>query len=72
MSEEFKKLDVEFKDLVSKERLNINSLEDLMLDNIEEHKAKLKVHIEELLLNEINEKKLISKKNKNGKKKDLS
>ncbi len=72
MSEEFKKLDVEFKDLVSKERLNINSLEDLMLDNIEEHKAKLKVHIEELLLNEINEKKLISKKNKNGKKKDTN
>ncbi len=43
-----------------------------MLDNIEEHKARLKTHIEELLLNEINEKELISKKNKNGKKKDTN
>ncbi len=70
MNEEFKTLDGKFKDLVSKEKLNIATIEDLMLDNIEEHKARLKTHIEELLLSEINEKELISKKNKNGKKKD--
>jgi len=72
MNEEFQKLDGKFKELVSKEKLNINTLEDLMLDNIEEHKARLKAHIEELLLDEVNEKELISKKNKNGKKKDLN
>ncbi len=72
MSKEFKKLDVKFKGLVSTEKLNINALEDLMLDNMEEHRIKLNNHIEELILDEIDEKKIIAKKNKNGKKRDLN
>ncbi len=72
MSKEFKKLDVKFKGLVSTEKLNINALEDLMLDDMEEHRIKLNNHIEELILDEIDEKTLIAKKNKNGKKKDLN
>ncbi len=72
MSKEFKKLDVKFKGLVSTEKLNINTLEDLMLDDIEEHRIKLNNHIEELILEKIDEKTLIAKKNKNGKKKDLN
>lgn len=72
MSKEFKKLDVKFKGLVSTEKLNINTLEDLMLDNMEEHRIKLNNHIEELILDEIDEKTLIAKKNKNGKKRDLN
>jgi DNA-binding protein H-NS len=61
-----------FDKLVSEEKLNINSLENLMVSNIEEYTKDLKQYTEELLSSHINEKELISKKNKNGKKKDLS
>jgi hypothetical protein len=69
---EFKNIDNKFKSLVKNEKLNIDSIEDLMLDNIENYKNRLKNHIEELLSNEVNEKELINKKNKNGKTKDLN
>lgn len=70
MDENFKTLDNKFKDLVKEGKLNINSLEDLMIDNIEQYKTKMKEHMEELLSKEIDEKTLISKKNKSGKKKE--
>ena len=68
---EFKNLDNEFKDLVKSEKLDISMIENLMIDNIENYKTRLKAHIEELLAKEIDEKKLITKKNKNGEKKDF-
>ena len=68
---EFKNLDNDFKKLSKNEKMDISIIEDLMLDNIENYKTRLKVHIEELLSEQINEKDLIVKKNKNGKKKDL-
>ena len=68
---EFKNLDNDFKKLSRNEKMDISIIEDLMLDNIENYKTRLKVHIEELLSEQINEKDLIVKKNKNGKKKDL-
>ena len=65
-----KDLDEQFEKLVSEDKLNINSIEKIMLTDIEEYKKELKLHIEELLSTKINEKELISKKNKNGKKKE--
>ncbi|MDE5553124.1 MAG: hypothetical protein K2I67_01105 [Malacoplasma sp.] len=67
---EFEKLDREFKKLQKEKNLNINSIEDLMIGDIDNYKLRLKTHIEELLSSEIDEKELIAKKNKNGKKKD--
>ncbi len=71
-NKKFKKLDTKFKKLVKENKININSIEDLMIENIEDYKSKLKSHIEELMLGEIDEQTLISKKNKNGKKKDTN
>ncbi len=64
------KLTKDFDDLVTKEKMNINSLEDIMISNINEYEKELRLHVEELLKSHINEKELISKKNKNGKKKN--
>ncbi len=66
------KLTEDFDYLVSKEKMNINSLEDIMVSNINEYERELRLHVEELLKSHINEKDLISKKNKNGKKKDTN
>ena len=65
-----KDLDEQFEKLVSEDKLDIDSIEKIMLTDIEEYKKELKLHIEELLSTKINEKELISKKNKNGKKKE--
>ncbi len=58
-----------FDTLVKEDKLNINTIEDLMIENIENYKKELKNHVEDLLKNHVNEKELIIKKNKNGKKK---
>ncbi len=47
------KLTKDFDNLVSKDKMNINSLEDIMVSSVNEY-----------------EKELLSKKNRNGKKKD--
>ncbi len=60
----------DFDDLVSKDKMNIDSLEDIMVSSVNEYKKELKLHVEELLKYHLNEKELISKKNRNGKKKD--
>lgn len=65
-----KDLDKVFDDLVSKDKLNINTIEEIMLKDIENYKKELISHIEELLVTKIDEKKLIRKKKKNGIKKD--
>ena len=62
----------EFDELVSQDKLNINSLEDIMINSITNYEKELRIQVEELLKNHINEKELINKKNKNGKKKDLN
>ena len=43
---EFKNLDSEFKQLVKDEKLSIEAIEDIMVDNIENYKSRLKIHIE--------------------------
>ena len=70
-NKKFDNIDNEFKNLVKKENLNINTIEDIMLKDIDDYKVQLQHHIEELLASEIDEKNLVAKKNKNGKKKDI-
>ena len=70
-NKKFDNIDNEFKNLVKKEKLNINTIEDIMLKDIDDYKVQLQHHIEELLASEIDEKNLVAKKNKNGKKKDI-
>ena len=41
-----------------------------MLEEIESYKKQLKLQLEDLIIREIDEKNLIAKKNKNGKKRD--
>ena len=66
------KYDQEFDDLVTKNEMNINNLENLMLETVDNFKSTLIKHTEELLTQKINEKELISKKNKNGNKEDTN
>ena len=69
--EKLKKFEQEFDELVQQGKMNINALEDLMIDNIDEYKKELIKHTEELLGCHIDEKQLINKKNKNGKRTDI-
>lgn len=66
------KLDEEFKELVKDENLNINVIENLSMSTVEECKQIINNHIEKLIMSEIDEKKLIDKKNKNGTKKAIN
>lgn len=51
-----------FKKLVKENKANISNIEDLMIENIEEYKQELLKCTEDLLINCVNEKELISKK----------
>ena len=64
-------LDNEFIDLVKNDKLNISSIEDLMIKNIDEYKILIHHHLEELLQREVDENRIIIKKNKNGKITDI-
>lgn len=66
----FDELTEKFDNLVKNDKLDINAVEDLMVNDVENYKRMQKRHVEYLLQNHIDEKKLINKKNKNGKKKD--
>ncbi len=70
--EKLEKFEREFDELVHQDNMNINTLENLMLDNIDEYKKELIKHTEELLGCHIDEKRLISKKNKNGERMDIN
>ncbi len=63
------KLDEQFERLVSDDKLDVGNLENLLLDNLENYQQFLNEHTEDLLKTKIDEKKLINKKKKNGKKK---
>ena len=68
-----KKSNVEnkFTTFVKEGKLNINTIEDIMLEDLENYKEELITHIEELLLSKIDEKDLISKKKITGMIKEL-
>lgn len=61
----------QFDKLVSEQKLNMNSLEELMSNNIEDYKNDLRNQTEKILLSHIDEKEIIFKKNRNGRKKDI-
>lgn len=69
---EIDELDNDFDNLIKDNKLDINSIEDLSLKTLENVNSIINAHIEELLSKKLNEKELISKKKKNGKKKDLN
>ena len=68
-----KKSNVEnkFTTFVNEGKLNISTIEDIMLEDLENYKEELITHIEELLLSKIDEKDLISKKKITGMIKEL-
>lgn len=57
-----KDFDNDFKKLAKQDKMPISSIEDLTLKNIENYKNELLTHIEELLLKNVNETDLITKK----------
>ena len=67
IQEKITELDNDFDKLVLTNKLNINSIEDIAMKNIEDYKQIINIHIEDLILKKINEKELIVKKNENGK-----
>lgn len=67
IQEKITELDNDFDKLVLTNKLNISSIEDIAMKNIEDYKQIINIHIEDLILKKINEKELISKKNENGK-----
>ena len=69
---EIKDYNEKFTELVNDNKLNISTIEDLLLDNYKLHQKNMNQYTEELLSQKIEEKKLISKKNKNGKRMDIN
>ena len=72
LKEEIDELDNDFDNLIKNKKLDINSIEDLALKTVENVNSIINNHIEELLSKKIDEKDLISKKKKSGKKKNLN
>jgi len=66
MNNNFNNLDKDFSELKNNDKLNIFSIEDILIKNIDEYKKELHHHIEELLQKQVDENKIIIKKNKNG------
>ena len=66
MKNNFTNLDNDFVDLRRNDKLNIFSIEDILIKNIDEYKKELHHHMEELLQKEVDENDIIIKKNKNG------
>lgn len=65
-------LDYNFDRLITEDKLNIDSIENLALKSIEDVKSIINNHIEELIVKKVDEKELIAKKNENGMKKDTN
>ena len=72
LKEEIDELDNDFDNLIKNKKLDISSIGDVALKTVENVNSIINKHIEELLSKKIDEKDLISKKKKSGKKKDLN
>lgn len=66
MKANFNKIDNEILKLDNNKNLDISSIEDILVKNIEEYKIELHKHVEELLQQQIDENRIIIKKKKNG------
>ena len=67
-SETVDEIDDKFKKNIFDNKLNITTIENLAVNGLNNCRQIINGHIEELISNEIDEKDLISKKNKNGNK----
>lgn len=67
----FDELDAKFEAHKINKTLDINSIEELIIEDMATYKEKLFKHIEELICNDIDESELISKKNNYGTNWDL-
>ena len=72
MKNKFNDVDNATMNLDTEENLDIASIENILVNNIENYKNELHKHVEELLKDKIDENKIIIKKNENGKKKDTA
>ena len=72
IKKEIKDYNEKFNKLVNNDKLNISTIEDLLLDNYKLHQKNMTQYTEELLSQKVNEKELINKKNKNGRRKDIN
>ena len=59
---QLKQYEQEFDNLIEKDEMNISNIENLMTNRVDNFKHELLKHTEELIIQKINEKKLISKK----------
>ena len=66
------KMTDKFDNMVREGTLNISKIENLLTSNIDEYKNNINKYMENLISLHIDEKQLIIKKNKNGKKKDTN
>ena len=70
LNEKIDELDNGFDNLRNNNELDINSIEDLALKTVDDVNNIINNHIEELVSKKLDEKELISKKNRNGETKD--
>lgn len=63
-------LDKKFYNLVVEDKIDIDSIENLMMYEIEDYKKELKLHIEGLIANRLEEKEIVNKKKKKCPKKE--
>ena len=61
-----------FNELVNDNKLNISTIEDLLLGNYKLHQKNMNQYTVELLSKKINEKQFINKKNKTGTRTDIN
>ncbi len=66
MINNFENVDKEIVNLDNDGNLDIFSIENLLVQNIESYKRELHKHIEDVLQNKVNENNIIIKKNRNG------
>ena len=66
MINNFENIDKEIVNLDNDGNLDNFSIENLLVQNIENYKKELHKHVEDVLQNKINENNIIIKKNKNG------
>jgi N-acetyl-gamma-glutamylphosphate reductase len=58
MKDKFNKIDEEILKLDNSKKLDISSIENILIKNIEEYKIELHKHIEEILQQQVDEKEL--------------
>lgn len=67
MKDKFNKIDEEILKLDNSKKLDISSIENILIKNIEEYKIELHKHIEEILQQQVDEKRIIIKKTRMAK-----